>query len=215
MKRNIFLALIALLMLAACLTACDEAESLLPQQHVHTEVIDPEIPATGFATGLTEGKHCKSCQEILVAQEVIAIVPPVEIDFSDGYVTTEGTVIETDHLRLNLSANVYISDDLIAKLNLITSIMEEVSGMKFEGNAQYATDLMRVEVVKPEGTESELGPAFADVGGATISSGDLVGPNLGVVIHECSHVLKARQSPWAYCQWMEESISYSRIRIRP
>ena len=61
----------------------------------HTEVIDAEIPATCTTTGLTEGKHCSECQQILVKQE---IVPALNHDYQvskqvgatceqDGYTT--------------------------------------------------------------------------------------------------------------------------------
>jgi len=36
----------------------------------HTEVVDEAIPSTCTQTGLTEGKHCSVCNEVLVAQKV-------------------------------------------------------------------------------------------------------------------------------------------------
>ncbi|SCX23619.1 Dockerin type I repeat-containing protein [Ruminococcaceae bacterium P7] len=42
--------------------------------HVHTEVIDPEKPATFEETGLTEGSHCSVCGEIIRQQEVIPVL---------------------------------------------------------------------------------------------------------------------------------------------
>lgn len=37
----------------------------------HTEVIDKAVEATTMSTGLTEGKHCSTCGEILIEQTVI------------------------------------------------------------------------------------------------------------------------------------------------
>ena len=43
--------------------------------HVHTEVIDAEVPATCTETGLTEGRHCSECGKTLKAQIIIPIKP--------------------------------------------------------------------------------------------------------------------------------------------
>ena len=38
--------------------------------HTHIPVVDEAVPPTCTETGLTEGSHCESCGEVLVAQEV-------------------------------------------------------------------------------------------------------------------------------------------------
>ena len=45
----------------------------------HTEVVDAAVAATCTTTGLTEGKHCSVCNEVLVAQEVVAAKGHTEV----------------------------------------------------------------------------------------------------------------------------------------
>ncbi|MBR5616943.1 MAG: hypothetical protein IKW50_02040, partial [Oscillospiraceae bacterium] len=45
----------------------------------HTEVIDKAVEATCTATGLTEGKHCSACNEVLVAQTVVNALGHTEV----------------------------------------------------------------------------------------------------------------------------------------
>ena len=43
--------------------------------HVHTETIDNAIEPTCTRTGLTEGKHCSECGEIIIKQESVPVIP--------------------------------------------------------------------------------------------------------------------------------------------
>ena len=60
--------------------------TIIPQ-HIHTEVIDEAVAATCTTTGLTEGKHCSECDQIIVAQKTI----PVSHVESDWILDKEAT----------------------------------------------------------------------------------------------------------------------------
>ena len=47
--------------------------------HSHTEVIDEGYEATCTTDGLTNGKHCEVCKEVLIAQEVIPATGHTEV----------------------------------------------------------------------------------------------------------------------------------------
>jgi len=81
---------------AVC-TACRNSYGDLLE---HTEVIDPAVSADCDDTGLTEGRHCEVCGEVLAAQVVIPalghteVIDPAEAADCDDNGLTEGSHCE-------------------------------------------------------------------------------------------------------------------------
>ena len=59
------------------LCSCGLIKSLLPCKHI--EVIDEAVAPTCTQSGLTEGKHCSECGEVIVAQEKVNALGHTEI----------------------------------------------------------------------------------------------------------------------------------------
>ena len=64
------------------------SEDTVTKANGHTEVIDAAKPATCTETGLTEGKHCSVCNEVLVKQETVSALTH---DWGEWIVTTAPT----------------------------------------------------------------------------------------------------------------------------
>ena len=73
-------------------TDCDEVKFETIAALGHIEVIDEEVKPTCDSTGLTEGKHCDRCNEVLVQQEEISSLGHL---FADWTVIKEATCENT------------------------------------------------------------------------------------------------------------------------
>ncbi len=93
---------------------CDQTETeVIPAGH--KEEVDEAIEATCTATGLTEGKHCSACGEILVAQEEIAKkCHTEEIDAAVEATCTETGLTEGKHC--SACGEILVAQDVIDAL---------------------------------------------------------------------------------------------------
>ena len=79
-------------------TLSSEETEYIPEfvpTHIHSEEVIPAVEATCTKTGLTEGKKCSVCGEVLVEQEEIPVIDHTDTD-NDGLCDTCGEAVEVD-----------------------------------------------------------------------------------------------------------------------
>ncbi|MBQ8414847.1 MAG: leucine-rich repeat protein, partial [Clostridia bacterium] len=78
--------------------SCGERQTEFISSHGHTEVIDESVEPSCTENGLTEGKHCDECGEVIVAQEVVDALGHIEvIDEAVDHTCTENGLTEGKH----------------------------------------------------------------------------------------------------------------------
>ena len=96
-------------------TKCGDSYTEEAPAKGHTEVIDAAVEATCTETGLTEGKHCSVCNEVLVAQTVVPAKGHTEvIDAAVEPTCTETGLTEGKHC--SVCNEVLVAQTVVDKL---------------------------------------------------------------------------------------------------
>ena len=145
---------------------------------------------------------------------------PYEFPAGD-YITTEAVSIDTGTFVYDIGENIYVRGDLQEITDVIVPLMEEVSGLDFDGTGyaqgMYSDGKIHINLTRDNlyagqdwyhgRNDNELGSAYASsYYHVNLSPGDLYLGN-SALIHEAAHVLMFRQSEWSHCQMLNEGIS--------
>ncbi len=100
MKKTLLLTLLLLLICVFALSGCDGAETSF-NKCKHNEIIDTAVAPTCTEAGLTEGKHCSLCGEVLIKQEtVVALGHTESVDAAVKSTCTDDGLTEGKHCSI-------------------------------------------------------------------------------------------------------------------
>ena len=114
MKRILAAILVSVAAFALTACGCD-----------HKEVVDAAVPATCTETGLTEGKHCSVCDEVIVAQKTIPAIGHAEevLEGTPATCTEDGL---TDEKRCTRCKEVLVAQEPIPATGHTEEVIEAV-----------------------------------------------------------------------------------------
>ena len=116
-----------------------DRKDVICEKHVHTEETIPAVAATFDSTGLTEGKRCSDCGEILEAQQTVS-----KLDYNEGIVPVANLKVTAgDFYGSDIPANVL--DDNLATMWHTDWYGSSTDGhwIQFELTDWYAVDGLR------------------------------------------------------------------------
>ena len=189
-------------------TECGYTESKVTLAFGHTEVTDEAISPTCTKTGLSEGKHCSVCDEVLVAQETVdalghtyttTVTPPTMTN--NGSTTYRCSVCGNTYTEIIIPANFTVASENLAMIGYTGTENESlVIPAVFENNGNwyrvigiddYAFDgcSRLTSITIPEGVTNIGYRVFADcdsLTSITVSKGNPVYESKGNCIIEKS-----------------------------
>ncbi len=107
----------------------------------HTVVVDDAVAATYDSTGLTEGKHCSVCNEIIIEQQVIPVLQKDEYSIT-YHISDNDTYLMSLGIE-NPNPSVYTKQDGLVLKNIT------IPGYSFKGWFTLQTGGTQVTEIKP------------------------------------------------------------------
>ncbi|MBR7179732.1 MAG: leucine-rich repeat protein, partial [Oscillospiraceae bacterium] len=169
--------------------------------HTHTEEVIPGKPATFDEPGLTEGKKCSECGEILVEQEEIA-----KLDYNEGIVPVNVlTATAGDSYSSDIPANVLDDDFATMWHTNWYGTSSEGHWIQFELSDAYAVDGLRYKPRTDKNRQDE--PQL----NGTITEYQILVSNDGVTFEEIATGNWDANQNWKTVEFEAQTVKYIRL----
>ena len=114
----------------------------------HTEVVDKAVEATCTTDGLTEGKHCSVCNEVIVVQEVVPALghSTVEVPGVEPTVDAAGNI---PHFSCEACGKLFAEAEAETELKPEDVVLDKLPCGAMVGGSHYGTVEQALAAAKP------------------------------------------------------------------